>query len=124
MSAYLQKQKRKTLQSRHLWDTVRLCYRLDSYNPPAPIYPANAVRATQEYGDQEMTYSRMTIRAIFAIFHSFCSRWKFFIESCLLPWLWTLPLTFPTALTHTQQVIDVVVCTHDTHPRHENTHTN
>lgn len=40
----------------------------------------------------------MTIRAIFAIFHSFCRRWKVFTESRELLWLWVLPLIFPTAL--------------------------
>lgn len=98
MSAYLQKHKRRTLLSR--WDSA-----IVSIVTKSPVYPAKAVRATQEYGDQEMTYSRMTISAIFAIFHSFCSRWTFFMDSCLLLWQWTLPwtlpLTFPTALTHT-----------------------
>lgn len=40
MSAYLQEQKSKTLPSRYLWDTRRLCHHLDSYNPPRPHLPS------------------------------------------------------------------------------------
>lgn len=57
-------------------------------------HPAKAVRATQEYGDQEMTYKRITMSAIFAIFHSFFIRCIFLIESLGPP----SPLIFPTAL--------------------------
>lgn len=57
-------------------------------------HPAKAVRATQEYGDQEMTYKRITMSAIFAIFHSFFIWFIFLIESLGPP----SPLIFPTAL--------------------------
>lgn len=58
-------------------------------------HPANAVRATQEYGDQEITYNRMTMRATFAIFHSLFNRWNFLIESLVIP---PSSLILPTAL--------------------------
>lgn len=44
-------------------------------------YPANAVRAVQEYGAQEMTNSRMTMSAILAILHSLLILWNLFAES-------------------------------------------
>lgn len=64
MSAYLRKNTKEKLCRGSIFRAVTC----------KNIYPAKAVRATQEYGDHEMTYSRMTINAIFAIFHSFCKR--------------------------------------------------
>lgn len=60
-------------------------------------YPANAVRAAQEYGAQETTNSRMTMSAILAIFHSLLILLNLFAES-LVP----SQLIFVIALSHTK----------------------
>lgn len=59
-----------------MWMIVLIIFAYDYANCPwcldsSSTYPAQAIKVTQAYGDQDKTNTMMTTKAIFASFHSF-----------------------------------------------------